>query len=124
MEERTAIDFAGNAWTSRDSRVTVLFSTSPFMFTRILVKDLRVFAGKRHTFDLSPLTVFCGTNSSGKSTLLRVLPLLRENIRPSGARALNHRFQFKTSDVDFGNFRAAVSENDVSRMLEIGVTVE
>ena len=41
------------------------------MITAIELENARLFEGGGWRFDLSPLTVLCGTNSAGKSTVLR-----------------------------------------------------
>ena len=51
--------------------------------------------------ELRPLTLLVGKNSSGKSTLLRVLPLLRQSIEVDTAGPLLWFGRY----VDFGSFR-------------------
>jgi predicted ATPase len=55
--------------------------------------------------DLKPITVLLGSNSSGKSTFLRVLPLCHQSAeaRTVGPVLWNGRF------TDFGSFEEAVS---------------
>ena len=48
------------------------------VLTAIHVRNVRLFKGD-WTFDLGPLTVICGTNSAGKSTLLKVPLLLQQS---------------------------------------------
>jgi predicted ATPase len=53
------------------------------MLTGVSVGNMRVFEGDPWHFDLRPLTIFCGTNSSGKSTLLKALLVACEASRAS-----------------------------------------
>ncbi|HEY0020574.1 MAG TPA: AAA family ATPase [Longimicrobium sp.] len=95
------------------------------MIKELTVGNIRLFAGEDWAFPMYPLTVLCGTNSAGKSTLAKVLLLLRqsEGIRESqGARA--GRLRFVGSQVDLGSYRSLVSFNDISRDIVIGISVE
>ncbi|MGB8885199.1 MAG: AAA family ATPase [Candidatus Korobacteraceae bacterium] len=95
------------------------------LITAIELGNVRVFEGDDWTFHLSPLTVLCGTNSAGKSTLLKVLLLLRQTmgIREAlGTRAA--KLRFVGSQVDLGNYRSFVSHNEIYRDLSIGLTLD
>jgi predicted ATPase len=95
------------------------------MLTSVSVLNVRLFADEPRTFRLAPLTVFCGSNSSGKSTILKVLPLLRQSqgIRES-AEEESGKLRFKGTQVDLGNYSTLVSNNDTSRQMcfEIRIT--
>jgi hypothetical protein len=95
------------------------------MFTEIELENIRIFAGAGWKFTLRPLTVFCGVNSSGKSTILKTLPLLRQSqgIHESSIRD-NGKLRFVGSQVDMGDFRSLVSHNDTSRDISIGLTIK
>jgi predicted ATPase len=94
------------------------------MLTELRVKNVRVFSDRTWSFPLRPLTVFCGTNSAGKSTLLKILPLLRQT---QAARDSNKtpvaRLRFVGSQVDFGNFNCFASAEQRTQEVEIGVTI-
>jgi hypothetical protein len=53
------------------------------MLTSFSVENYRAFS-RRQEIDIRPLTLFFGWNSSGKSALIRFLPLLAESVRVSG----------------------------------------
>lgn len=53
------------------------------MLTAFSVENYRAFA-RRQDIEVRPLTLFYGWNSSGKSALVRFLPLLAESIRNGG----------------------------------------
>lgn len=95
------------------------------MITNLQVSNLRAFDGDGWDVKLSPLTVFCGTNSAGKSTLIKVLPLLRQSqgIRESFGGA-NGRLRSVGSQVDLGDYRSLVSHNDDTREVRLGITAQ
>lgn len=66
------------------------------------IKDITINGGY---IDLKPFTVLLGKNSSGKSTFLRLFPLLKQSVsgRTRGALALYG------DEVDFGDFDTLVS---------------
>lgn len=59
--------------------------------------------------ELRPITLLLGRNSVGKSTFLRSFPLLRQSIETNASAPI----LWYGDLVDFGNFRSAVSDNDV-----------
>jgi len=83
-----------------------------------------LFADDVRTFRLAPLTVFCGSNSSGKSTILKIFPLLRQSqgIRES-AEEESGKLRFKGTQVDLGNYSTLVSNNEISRKMQFGIRV-
>lgn len=66
--------------------------------------------------DLKPITILVGQNSSGKSTLLRTFPLLRQSVeeRTSGPILWNGRY------VDFGSFYEAVNSDSKEEEIKFG----
>ena len=68
------------------------------------IKDITINEGY---IDLKPFTVLLGKNSSGKSTFLRLFPLLKQSVsgRTRGALALYG------DEVDFGDFDTLVSRD-------------
>jgi len=85
----------------------------------------KCFADALRTFKLAPLTVFCGTNSSGKSTILKIFPLLRQSqgIREN-AEEESAKLRFKGTQIDLGNYFTFVSNNDVTRTLKLGLCIK
>lgn len=94
------------------------------MITEIEIANVRIFEGEGWRFLLPPLTVFCGTNSSGKSTILKLLLLLRQSIgiRETAAVAQD-RLRLVGSQIDFGDYTSVVSHNETRRDITIGVTI-
>lgn len=95
------------------------------MISEIELQNVRIFAEPGVRFALPRLSVFCGTNSSGKSTILRSLLLLRQSqgIRES-AGAASGRLRFVGSQVDLGSYKSFVSNEEIARPISIGITIE
>jgi len=95
------------------------------MITQIGLKNVRLFGSIGYNFDLAPLTIFCGTNSSGKSTILKSLLLLRQSqgmneiygTRPGTLRLTG-------SQIDLGNYSSLVTDNKYNRNVEISLAVK
>lgn len=93
------------------------------MITQLSVKNVRVFNSDLFEFELRPLTVFCGTNSSGKSTLLKMLPLLSQSLGPEATNVSRNKLLLKGSQVDLGTYETLVSQNNCAKNISIGVRV-
>ncbi|HDL7799893.1 TPA: AAA family ATPase [Yersinia enterocolitica] len=75
------------------------------MLTSLGVKNLRSFTS-RANFLIKPITVFVGKNSSGKSSLLRVFPLMRQSFEANTTGPILWYGRL----VDFGDFEEAISK--------------
>ena len=73
--------------------------------------------------DLRPITGLFGTNSSGKTSVLQALLLLKQTA-DSPDRAPVFNFGSKTTLVDLGSFRDIAHEHDVNNILEISIDWE
>ncbi len=96
------------------------------MIKEIGLQNIRIFEEELDAkFPLPTLSVFCGTNSCGKSTILKTLLLLRQSqgIRESSG-ALLGRLRFVGSQVDLGNYSSFVSYRDTQRDISITLIVE
>lgn len=95
------------------------------MIKNIEIGNIRIFDGSGWSFSLPSLSVFCGTNSSGKSTLLKTLLLLQQSdgIREASGIA-NGKLRFVGSQVDLGDYRSFVSQNNVNENITIKITLE
>jgi predicted ATPase len=95
------------------------------MITQILLQNVRIFENKEWIFPLSPISVFCGTNNSGKSTILKSLLLLKQTEGINESYMLGRgRLRFNGSQVDLGNFKTFVSHEDISKKMVIGITIK
>ncbi len=95
------------------------------MIKNITVNNVRVFDGRDFRFELAPLSIFCGTNSSGKSTIVKTLLLLRQS---QGSNELygkeQGRLRFVGPQVDLGDYSTFVSHNDTRKNIHIAITIE
>lgn len=95
------------------------------MLRYLRINNIRLFDNGKAEFSLPPLTVFCGTNSCGKSTILKTLQLLRQSqglFESYGTRPGTLRFT--GAQVDLGNYLSFVSQNDIRRNIEISLEIE
>lgn len=83
------------------------------MLTSLGVKNLRSFTNECH-FNLAPITVFVGRNSSGKSSLLRTLPLMRQSFEANTTGPILWYGRL----VDFGDFDEAISKKNENGSIE------
>jgi predicted ATPase len=90
------------------------------MIRGIELGNVRIFEGEDWRFDLKPLTVFCGANSAGKSTLLKTLLVLAQ----SQSQKFAGRLCLAGPRVDFGEYRSFVSHQDVRRKVSMSATVD
>ncbi len=92
------------------------------MIDYIEVGNVRIFEGETWKFPLAPLTIFCGTNSSGKSTLLKTLLLISQSIGVDNNFIKNYgSLKFNGSHIDLGNYESFVSNNDTNLDITIGI---
>ena len=92
------------------------------MLNYLSINNVRLFQNNKANFTLSPLSVFCGTNSCGKSTILKTLLLIRQSqglFETYGTRPGTLRFT--GAQVDLGNYRSFVTNNDTQKNIEIAV---
>jgi len=89
------------------------------------INNVRLFDNGKAEFRLPALAVFCGTNSCGKSTILKTLQLLRQSqglFESYGTRPGTLRFT--GAQVDLGNYVSFVSNNDIRRNIEISLEID
>ena len=90
------------------------------MITHIRMKNFKSWkdSGK---VELAPLTGFFGTNSSGKSSLLQMLLLLKQNVGHLQSREIREIIFFGDTNslVNLGGFREVVHEHDSEESLTL-----
>lgn len=94
------------------------------MITGLEVGNVRIFEDfGLWKFPLTKINVFCGTNSAGKSTILKSLLLLMQShdVDPTVSSG---QLRLAGPLVDLGNYRSFVSHHDVSRDIELALTIE
>lgn len=95
------------------------------MIRSISIDNVRLFSGTGWTFPIHPLQVFCGTNSAGKSTLLKTLLLLRQSVVvPESYEGADGRLRFVSNQADLGNYASFVSNNMLEEDIRISITIE
>jgi hypothetical protein len=70
--------------------------------------------------EIKPITILVGRNSSGKSSFLRALPLLRQSIMTRTSSPI----LWYGDLVDFGSFEGAISNNDSNRMMSFAFEID
>ena len=94
------------------------------MITKLEIENIRIFEGAWQ-FSLPPLSVFCGTNNSGKSTIIKTLLLLRQSQDIREPRSERQgKLGLVGQQVDFGNYSSLVSHNEIERDILIAVSIE
>ncbi len=90
------------------------------MFTQLRVNNFKAWQGE-HRVELAPLSLFLGTNSAGKTSLLQMLLLLKQTAEsPDRRQHLNLGGQ--PGDVlHLGGFKDIVSGHDAKRVLAFGL---
>src|SRR6266700_2180437 len=91
------------------------------MFTHLRVKNFKAWQGE-HQVELAPLSLFLGTNSAGKTSLLQMLLLLKQTCEsPDRRQHLNLGGQ--SGDVlNLGGLRDIISGHDLKRELAFGLS--
>lgn len=95
------------------------------MFTRFRFKNLKTWAEQLWNpgIELAPVTLFLGTNSAGKTSILQV-PLLLKQTFESADRTLDLNLGGQPTDfIDLGSYESAVHKHDTKRELGFGLSV-
>jgi len=92
------------------------------MIDELLLSNIRLFEGPEEWHvPLSPLTVFCGTNSAGKSTILKTLLLLCQTHSDVDRPSRVGRLRLTGGLVDFGTYQSIVSHNKADQNIMFGL---
>ena len=91
------------------------------MFKAIILENFKAFA-ERQVIALSPLTLIYGANSSGKSSILQSLLLLKQTMEKHAENTA--LLTLKGSMIDLGNFQQIVFSHDTTRSVEIALIVK
>lgn len=86
------------------------------MLTKLHIKNFKTWADTGE-IRLAPITVFFGTNSSGKSSLIQFLLMLKQTAESPDRRRILHPGD-QTTPVELGTFRDLVYKHDLSREIE------
>jgi len=91
------------------------------MFTELRLANFQGF-GDLEKIRLAPLTLIFGPNSSGKSSIIRSLLLLKQSMRSRTSD--EGRFSFVDADADLGGFANVVHKHDINAEIQIGLSME
>lgn len=95
------------------------------MIEAIALRNIRIFTNADFPFVLKPLTLLCGTNSSGKSTLLKSILLLKQSQSPRARyESPQGEIQVIGPQLDLGNFNNVVSNNDANNDATISIKLD
>ncbi|WP_449246155.1 AAA family ATPase [Desulfarculus baarsii] len=83
----------------------------------ILVKNLKSISDSGN-IAIKPITIFVGANSSGKSSLLRIFPLLKQTFE----NRLREPLLWNGGYVDFGSFKDVLADNTNADSMTLGFT--
>lgn len=91
------------------------------MLSELILENFKGF-GDRHVIKLAPITLFYGTNSSGKSAILKCLGAIAQ-ANPSAPSRLNQvtSFNFIGQPINLGGFENTVFKHEVDRKIIIGL---
>src|SRR5712664_21224 len=93
------------------------------MIEQLHISNIRLFEGPEEwKVPLSPLTVFCGTNSAGKSTIIKALLLLCQTQSDAEVGRFG-RISLAGGLVDLGSYQSLVSHNNTNQNIMFGVTI-
>ena len=86
------------------------------------IKNLRSLRDTKQ-MEIKPINILVGSNSSGKSTFLRLFPLMKQSLR----NKINGPILWAGDDddyVDFGSFSEAVNNNSKEKIIKFRFTFD
>lgn len=89
------------------------------MLTSLQLKNFKPFESSG-PIRLAPITLVYGPNSSGKSSLIQSLLLLKQTLTPDGDSVLVTRGR----EADLGSYRSLIHRHELARQLEISATFD
>ncbi len=96
------------------------------MLTELKVRNFKAWDDERWNIPvaLAPVTLFLGANSSGKTSLLQTLLLLKQTFA-SPDRKLNLNLVGQMHDmIDFGSYEDVIHKHDAKKSMGIGFTIQ
>lgn len=92
------------------------------MLQELQIKNFKAWADSGK-IRLAPLTIFCGNNSSGKSSIAQFLLMLKQTIESSDRKRVLHLGD-KDSLVDLGTFKEMIFEHKEDNKIEFNFTFD
>lgn len=90
------------------------------MLTQLAIKNFKAWRGTG-PIRLAPITVFFGSNSAGKTSLLQFLLMLRQSAESRDRKQVFHPGD-ETTDVDLGTYRDFVYLHDAKRPIDFSLS--
>ena len=90
------------------------------MFRKLSLENFKGFASEQ-TIELKPITLIYGANSSGKSSILQSLLLLKQTLEQSNDKSAI--LLSKGKYVDLGNYNDFINSHDTEKNLKIKLTL-
>ncbi|HEV3036721.1 MAG TPA: DUF3696 domain-containing protein [Candidatus Angelobacter sp.] len=90
------------------------------MFTKLSIKNFKAWRDSKR-IRLAPITVFFGSNSSGKTSLLQFLLMLRQTAESPDRYRVLHPGD-RNTPVELGTFRDFVFDHDLSNKIEFAIS--
>lgn len=85
------------------------------------LSNFKVF-GEPTKIPIRPITLIFGPNSSGKSSVIQSLLLMKQTVMSEGLDG--NSLVFRGSSTDLGNYSELVHDHDLSKAVSIGVTLQ
>lgn len=87
------------------------------MLTKIELSKFKSF-NEKQTFNLAPITLIYGPNSSGKSSILQSLLLIKQTM---ASAATNNDLNFNSESISLGSFKNTIHKHDIANSLDISI---
>ena len=92
------------------------------MLKQIELKNFKAFSENGAIAELAPITLICGQNSAGKSSLMQSLLMLAQTIQLQDNNLDSSDIVTSGKYVDLGNFNSLVNSHDSTKTLQISLT--
>ena len=92
------------------------------MLTRFGLRNFKAFGNEMQYADLAPITLIYGPNSSGKSSIIQALLMLKQSLEATDRSAVVELVP-RGDYVDLGSVRAFIHNHDITRTFDVEVEV-
>lgn len=94
------------------------------MLKQIELKNFKAFSENGAIAELAPITLICGQNSAGKSSLMQSLLMLSQTIQLQDNNLDSPDIVTSGKYVDLGNFNSLLNSHDPSKILQISLAFQ
>jgi AAA15 family ATPase/GTPase len=92
------------------------------MIKEIQLKNFKAFGEAEVTATFAPITLICGQNSAGKSSLIQSLLMLAQTMQSGDSNSESSDLVTNGKYIDLGNFNSLINNHDATKKL--GVTIK